>query len=485
MEQGVLRPLPVTVWDVRHAREAFRYLSQGRNVGKVVLSVPAPLDPEGTVLITGGTGALGGLVARHLVTRHGVRHLVLTSRGGPEADRARELGRDLAALGAQVTITGCDAADRDAVAAVLAGIPSAYPLTAVIHAAGILDDATIPAMTAGHVDRVLRPKADAAWNLHELTAGADLSAFVLFSSVAGTLGNAGQGNYAAANAFLDALAQHRQHQGLPALSLAWGLWETPGTSGMTSRLGDADLARMARSGIAAMPAARALELLDDSIALGLATVVPVRLDMARLRSDSGELPGPLRGLARNRRKQAGRPQQAMAGWVKRMAEMPAHERQENITQFILTQVASVLGHQDFSGIEAGRSFKEAGFDSLTAVELRNRIRSHLGLRLPPSLIFDYPTPAELGRHLLDTLAPEASSAPPRPAVLEELDKLEQRDFSALADGEVGRQVAARLRAILHKVSGAGKTSESADADIAAQIESATDEEMFEFIENEL
>jgi acyl carrier protein len=254
---------------------------------------------------------------------------------------------------------------------------------------------------------------------------------------------------------------------------------------MTSQLGDADLARMARSGIGAMPAARALELLDESIAMGLATVVPIRLDTARLRSDHGELPGPLRGLARNHRKRAGRPQSGMADWVKRMAEMPAHERQENITQFILTQVASVLGHQDSSGIEPGRPFKEAGFDSLTAVELRNRIRSQLGLRLPPSLIFDYPTPAELGRHLLATLTPEAAAAPSRAAVLEELDKLEQRDFSALADGEVGRQVAARLRAILQKVSASGAAPEPAETDITAHLESATDEEMFEFIENEL
>jgi NADPH:quinone reductase-like Zn-dependent oxidoreductase/malonyl CoA-acyl carrier protein transacylase/acyl carrier protein len=487
--QGALRPLPVTGWDVRQAREAFRHLSQGRNVGKVVLSLPAPLNPDGTVLITGGTGALGGLLARHLVTAHGARHLVLASRRGPDAPGASELRAELAGLGAEVTVAGCDAADRDALAGLLARVPAAHPLTAVFHTAGVLDDATIPALTPGHIDRVLSPKASAAWNLHELTAGADLAAFVLFSSIAGTLGNAGQAGYGAANSFLDALAQYRQRQGLPALSLAWGLWETPaGTGGMTAGLREADRARMARSSVAPLPAQQALALLDASLALGRDVLVPVKLNLAALRAGQDGLPAPLRGLTRRRGGLAGAAsgragQPAMTGWIQRVSQLPASEQQDTMVQLILAEAASILGHQDASGIEPGRPFKDAGFDSLTAVELRNRLRASLGLRLPPSLIFDYPTPADLGRHLLSSLAPV--SAPRLPAVLDDLERFEKRDFSALIDGEMRHQVSARLRAILNKLAESGKPDGPADAGVAAHIGSATDEEMFQFIENEL
>ncbi|MFI9238056.1 non-ribosomal peptide synthase/polyketide synthase [Streptomyces sp. NPDC053079] len=256
----------------------------------------------GTVLITGGTGTLGSLLARHLVARHGVRHLLLTSRRGPDAAGADALRDELTALGAQVTIAACDTSDRDALAALLATVPAAHPLTAVVHTAGVTDDAAFEALTAGRLGAVLRPKVDAAWHLHELTRDMDLSAFVLFSSFAGTVGSPGQANYAAANTFLDALAQHRRAQGLPATSLAWGLWEQ--ASGITAALDDAELARIAASGVAALPSARALALFDLSLRGRLPVLAPVGIDTDALRASAQPLPPVLRGLVRRPRRTA-------------------------------------------------------------------------------------------------------------------------------------------------------------------------------------
>ncbi|MFD0270375.1 SDR family NAD(P)-dependent oxidoreductase, partial [Streptomyces sp. NPDC127106] len=417
---GALRPIPVAAWDLRQAPEAFRYLSQARHTGKIVLTVPAEWNPEGTVLITGGTGTLGALVARHAVTVRGARRLLLTSRRGEAAAGAAELAAELRALGADVTVAACDAADRDALAALLAGIPAAHPLTAVIHTAGVLDDGITTALTPERVDRVLRPKADAALHLHELTRRLDLADFVLFSSAAGTFGGAGQANYAAANVFLDALARHRQAHGLPGTSLGWGLWAE--ASGMTGELDTADKDRMTRSGVLGLSSEEGLALLDTAHRAGDAHLVPMQLDLAPLRqADASMVPALLRGLVRTPARRAVEATTAGTGTplVEQLVRLPGNERDALLLDLVRDQVAAVLGHATPDAVEPGRAFKDLGFDSLTAVEFRNRLGAAAGVRLPATLVFDYPTPTALAGFLKDELlgseAAAAAALPRHPA----------------------------------------------------------------------
>ncbi|MFI6108907.1 type I polyketide synthase, partial [Streptomyces sp. NPDC051310] len=373
----------------------------------------APLaTTTGTVLITGGTGALGGLLARHLVTEHGVRHLLLTSRRGRDAAGADRLEADLLALGAaHVDIAACDAADRDALAAVVDAVPADRPLTAVVHAAGVLDDGLVASLTPERLAAVLRPKVDAAVNLHELTLDHDLSAFVLFSSVAGTFGNPGQGNYAAANAFLDALAVHRRARALPAHSLAWGLWADSGD--MLGHLEQDDLAWMRRAGIQPLPSDLGLALLDAATARDDAHLVPVRLDMATLRKEAGS--GMLRplfqGLVRTvARRAAAADAPTAGGLAQRLAGLGREEQNRVLLDVVRAQVATVLGHATPESVSAARPFKDLGFDSLTAVELRNRLNAATGQRLPATLVFDHPTPGALTDFLRGQLLGDQAAA---------------------------------------------------------------------------
>ncbi|MGC4807682.1 type I polyketide synthase [Micromonospora sp. DT233] len=356
-----------------------------------------PFDPDGTVLVTGATGRLGRALCHHLVTAHGVRRLLLASRsGGSSADAA-----ELAALDADVTLVACDVADRDALAQVLADVPAAHPLTAVVHLAGTLDDAIVESLTPERIDTVLAPKVAGALHLDELTRGLDLSAFVLFASAAGTFGGPGQGNYAAANACLDAIADRRRRQGRPAISLAWGLWE--GDDGMVGGLTDVDLARARNIGVLSLTNPDGLALFDRALRHDGAALVPLALDFARLRGQLGRqaLPALLRGLVRA---PAARP---------RAAARPAR-----MIDLVRARVAAVLRHPSPAGIDPDRAFSELGFDSLMAVELRNELGQATGVRLPASLIFDQPTPAALARHLesLDGGAPSAAG-PATPSAL--------------------------------------------------------------------
>jgi NADPH:quinone reductase-like Zn-dependent oxidoreductase/acyl carrier protein len=402
-EAGVLQRLPLQTWDVRCAADAYRFVSQARHVGKVVLTLPDGPGgglAAGTVLITGGTGMAGGLLARHVVSRYGVRHVVLASRRGQAAEGVGELVAELAQAGAQVQVAACDVADRAALAALLAGLPKQYPLTGVIHAAGVLDDAVIASLTAQRIDTVLRAKVDAAWNLHELTRDLDLSAFVMFSSMAGIVGAPGQGNYAAANSFLDGLAARRRARGLPGLSLAWGLWEQ--ASAMTAHLGDRDKARMSRVGLAPLSSEQALELFDTAMLGERPVVVATRLDQAALTSNSAALPPLLSQLstrpARRVIDDTDITMASMTGLRKRLEGLTAEQRHRELVDLVCSNAATVLGHST-ADINAERAFQDLGFDSLSAVELRNRLKTATGLTLSPTLIFDYPTPAALAEHL--------------------------------------------------------------------------------------
>ncbi|MFF4503028.1 SDR family NAD(P)-dependent oxidoreductase [Streptomyces sp. NPDC001401] len=369
----------------------------------------APLfDPDGTVLITGGTGALGALLARHLVERHGVRGLLLAGRRGPEAEGARELAEELRASGAQVDLVACDVADRAALERLLDSVPAGRPLTAVVHAAGVLDDGVLDALTPERLDRVMRPKSDAAWHLHELTAHLDLSAFVLFSSAAGLLGAPGQANYAAANGFLDALAVHRRNRGLPALSLAWGLWE--GTAGMVAAVDEPALRRLAALGMRPIPADEGLALFDAAIARTEPVTAPLHLDPRRLRGDTA--PALLRGLvppARRRRRAESRTATGPLTPAQRMAVLPEAEQLRELTTLVREEAAAILGHRDARDVPHDHSFSQLGFDSLAAIELRNRLGAAVDLRLPATLVFDHPTPADLAGRLqgllIDTVTP--------------------------------------------------------------------------------
>ncbi|GII95954.1 type I polyketide synthase [Sinosporangium siamense] len=481
-DRGDLAPLPVTTWDARDAKAAFRHLAQALHIGKVALTVPRPWDPAGTVLITGGTGTLGAALARHLVTEHGVRHLLLTGRRGPDTPGADELRADLAALGAHVTVAACDVADREAIAELLATVPAAHPLTAVVHAAGVLDDGVITSLSSERLSAVVRPKADAAWHLHELTEDLDLADLVFYSSAAATFGSAGQGNYAAANSFLDGLAHHRGVRGLPATSLAWGLWGE--TSGMTGHLDETGLERRRQAGSLPLSTEDGLALFDAAVfgpvgsgpvgsglvgsglvrsglvGSGLvgsgrgesgmvgsgpaasgtaepgvavsgtaayvaspvvrrAVLVPTRLDLGALRTHQPVAPL-LRGLLHTAPSRRAADRTADADGARtRLAALPAGERAGALLDLVAAGAAAVLGYAAGDHVHPERAFRDLGFDSLTAVELRNRLSGALGERLPATLVFDHPTPARLAAHLdgllFQSATPERHTPAPTPA----------------------------------------------------------------------
>jgi acyl carrier protein len=393
-ERGEPHLPPVRAWDVRRAPKVFRLLGQGEHPGRYVLTMPRTLDPYGTVLVTGATGTLGALVAKHLVRRHGVHDLVLLSRRGPDAPGAAEL---LAALDGRARIVACDAADRAALAEVIARIPN---LTGVVHAAGVLDDGLIGSLTPQHLERVMAPKLDAAWNLHELTKDLDLAEFTVFSSASATLGSAGQGNYAAANTFLDALAQRRTALGLSGRSLAWGLWAE--RSELTA---EADFDRMRRSGVTGLSEQDGLALFDAGRAGADTVLVPIRLDVTTAARGDGEVPALLRALVRApARRAAGAADGSADALKRRLAGLPLPERAAALTDVVRTHVATVLGHTGPAAVDPERAFTELGFDSLASVELRNRLAAATGLRLRSTLAFDHPTPAELAEHLGGELA---------------------------------------------------------------------------------
>uniref|UniRef100_UPI000A78BD33 SDR family NAD(P)-dependent oxidoreductase n=1 Tax=Streptomyces sp. NBRC 109706 TaxID=1550035 RepID=UPI000A78BD33 len=447
---------------------------------------PLAFDPEGTVLITGGTGGLGALVARHLVVEHGARRLLLASRRGPKAPGAEALAEELTALGAQLTVTACDLTDRQELAALLSTVPAEAPLTSVIHSAGVLDDGLVESLTPERLDRVLRPKVDMALLLDELTGDLpSVRSFVLFSSVAGTVGGPGQGNYAAANAFLDAFAAARIASGRPAVSLAWGLWEE--ASDMTRHLGGAGVAQLGRSGLAPLSNAEGLRLFDAVHGTDAPVLVPALLDVAALRGQAADdaLPATLRALvpataaARDPRERAAR---------ERLAAASGEERGALVRELVTEQVAEVLGHPNPGAVDQERAFQELGLDSLGAVRLRNRLQRTLGLPLPSTLAFQHPTVASLARHIASLVndqlgeagAADDGGAAGGAAVRAELDRLAGL-LDAVPEDEVSA-VSARLRSLLGGLERRASGAAPLDGD---RLDAATEDEIFDLIDNDL
>ena len=349
------------------------------------------------MLVSGGTGTLGGLVAGHLAARYQVAELVLASRRGPAAPGAAGLAAGLAAAGAGVRVAACDVADQAAVHALAGWAAGPGGLAGVVHLAGTAADATIRVLDERLLGRALAAKAAGAWHLHEATAAMNLAAFVVFSSAAGVLGSPGQGNYAAASTFLDALATWRHQHGLPALSLAWAV---------TGHLPEPDLARMRTAGLIPVDPPRALDLLDAALAGARPAVLAAGIDTRVLatRARSGELPALLRGLVPGPARTTP-PGPAPAGLAAQLAGLDTSTRHQAVLQLIQAQAAAVLGHRTPHAIDPGTPFRDLGFDSPTAVELRNHLTTATSLRLPATLIFDYPTPTALATHLVDLVVP--------------------------------------------------------------------------------
>jgi acyl carrier protein len=409
-----------------------------------------------------------------------MRHLLVASRSGPAAAGAAGLAAEVAGLGACVTVAACDAADRAGLAGLLAQVPAGHPLTAVVHAAGVLDDGVISALTSQRVDTVLRPKVDGAANLDELTEEMDLSAFVLFSSAAATFGAPGQGNYAAANAYLDALAARRRARGLPGVSLAWGLWEQ--ATGMTAGLSQSDLRRIGGL-MTAMPARQGLELFDASAGLDRPLVVAANLSVTALRAQAGAgmLPSIYQALVpvAARSAQGAPPVESLR---QKLAGLPAAEQEQAVLNLVRTQAAAALGHASAEAVPPGAAFRDLGFDSLTAVELRNRLNMVTGLRLPATLIFDYPTSAALADHLRAAIGQTGPATPAIPPAITELEKLDAMLSTATAaQGVEPERITARLEAVLAKWKA---ISTQQDSDAEHELMTATTENIFDLIDKE-
>lgn len=391
---------------------------------------------RGTVLITGASGALGGLMARHVVSLFGARNLVLLSRRGSDAPGADALDSELRNLGAAVSRVACDVAERASVEHALATIDPEYPLCAVIHAAGVLDDGPIESMSDERIDRVFGPKVDGAWYLHELTRELPLSAFVLFSSVAGTVGAIGQANYAAANSFLDALATYRRSAGLTASSLAWGPW----TVGMARELSEVDRMRWRRrQGMIPIEPTAGMALFDAALTVKEPVTLLTTFDRAALDAITGSVI--LRGIQTGTRAAATPDASASkteaahdlavqsfsanAELAARVASMPHEEQVRELLSLLLSISAEVLDYPSSDDIDADISLREMGFDSLSWVEFRNRVKEYTGVLVPVAMILNYPTPAALAERVRDLMFPDESEVAVRDDV----------DHAAVADGE--------------------------------------------------
>ncbi|MBJ8338371.1 SDR family NAD(P)-dependent oxidoreductase [Antrihabitans sp. YC3-6] len=475
-------PIPSAIWAAAVAgAESQLAVRQGR------ISAPrlAPVavsgernelgwDAEGTVLITGGAGALGIVVARHLVSECGIRHVVMAGRRGGAVAGAAEVSTELAELGATVRWVACDVAERDSVAALVSGIDPAHPLTAVVHAAGVLDDGMLASLDAQRVSTVLAPKVMGAWHLHDLTKDLDVAGFVLFSSVAGTIGAPGQASYAAANVFLDALADHRTALGLSGCSIAWGLWDLAG--GMAAELDDTGRARMRRGGLVAMTEPEALGLLDAAIGSGRAAVAAARLDRQGMEAQVaalGAVPPMLRGLVRSpvTAGDGAHAAEAAAELAASLVGLSDEEQLRVLSDLVRTHVAGVLGHPGPDAVDPETAFLDLGFDSLAAIELRNRLSRVTGITLPATIAFDHPTPISVAKHIQLSLP---TSDGPDSNLARQIDDIE----TALTNLDGGSREHTEAIRRLRQLTSRFDVSHSA-------IVPSSDDELFDFIDSDL
>jgi NAD(P)-dependent dehydrogenase (short-subunit alcohol dehydrogenase family)/acyl carrier protein len=408
---GRLRGLPVRNFAVTEAESAFRFMAQARHVGKLALrSAPVAVRTDGTVLVTGGLSGLGLEVARTMAQK-GTTRLLLLGRRGMGTPGAGQAVAELRALGCDVSVAAVDVADIEALGSVLATIPSERPLRGVIHCAAVLDDGLLGEQTSERFDRVMGAKVLGAWNLHTLTAGMDLDQFVLFSSMAGTFGSAGQSGYAAANAFLDGLAAHRQSQGLRAISLAWGPWSE---SGMASHLDASQKSRFSRDGVGMLSLSQGLGLFEEAVERSETQLVLAPLDLRQMtRSLSGSVPAVWRGLVRAR---SGRSSSSTGDWAQQLSSLPAEQRAQSVLDVVRGEVARVLSLHGAGAVAVDRPLKELGLDSLMAVELRNALGRRAGAKLPATLAFDHPTTSAVAQFLLEQVLAVAMPAPAAPMV---------------------------------------------------------------------
>ncbi|XVQ06197.1 type I polyketide synthase [Spirillospora sp. CA-255316] len=436
--------------------------------------------PRGTVLVTGGTGGVGAHVARWLA-ENGAEHLLLTSRRGPDAAGAGTLAAELSEMGARVTIAACDVADREALDGLLGSLGEADAVTAVVHAAGVLPGpGPIDDTGLEEFEQAVRAKVAGARHLHDLLADRPLDAFVLFSSGAAVWGSSGQCAYGGANAFLDALAAHRRARGLPVTCVAWGSW---GGGGMVDEAAGEYLRRL---GIREMDPALAIGALRQALDRGESGLVVTDIDWARfvppytlarrrpLLLDLPEAQDALRGAEPD-------PDEESAGssdLAERLAGMSEAERDRALLGLVRAQVAAILGY-DADEIEPGRAFKEIGFDSVTAVDFRNRLSRAAGVRLPATVVFDHATPAALAAHLGTRLSADGDDAP----IQAHLDRLEA-SIAALPRARLeGDGVIERLRALLGRLS--EPAADAAAGGVADRLEAASADDVFDFIDKEL
>ncbi|MGF1425957.1 type I polyketide synthase, partial [Kitasatospora sp. LaBMicrA B282] len=394
---GALHHLPTTTWHLADLRTALRHMSQGRHTGKNIIHIPTPINPNGTVLITGGTGTLATLLAHHLVQNHNTKHLLLLSRQGLNAPGAQQLQHQLTTHGATTTILTCDTANPTQLEQALTTINPHHPLTAIIHTAGTLNDATLTTLTPTQLHQTLTPKIDTATHLHHHTTThhPNLAAFILYSSIAATLGSPGQANYAAANTYLDALAHHRHTHHQPATSLAWGLWAQ--SSGMTEHLTDQDKARMNRSAIQPLTTTQALTTFDTTNHTHHPHHLTTTLNHHHLP------PHPIYTRLTTHHRPTATTTHHGPTLTQQLTPLTPTERHHHLLTLIRQHMATILTLDNPTTIDPTRGFLDQGLDSLTAVELRNHLHTTTGIRLPATTIFDHPTPTHLTHHLLHQL----------------------------------------------------------------------------------